>query len=316
MSLRNELVRLGLRWFIKRRSRGQTLESWRRELAGMVALIPQPPAGTQVAHLDADGVRIHRIATPATRDTRHVLYLHGGAYVSGGPAHYRHFTWRIASAAQACVWVPEYRLAPEHPFPAAVEDAVTAYRWLTRRGIHPPQIAVMGDSAGGGLMFAHLLKLRDEGILLPAAAVALSPWTDLALASPSLQRNARADPMLCAAQVPGLARFYLGGADPRMPYASPVYGDPAGLPPSLIHVGSDEILRDDAVRMADRLQAAGCEVTLEVWPRMPHVWHLLAPFVPEAGRAIRRIGDFLRGRLADEAQAAVRGNGIRAKTTL
>lgn len=305
MSLRGELARIGLRWFIKRRSHGQTLDDWRDELHAMEALIPQPPVGTETVRLDAGGVRIHRISTPASQAIRHVLYLHGGAYVSCSPAHYRHFTWRIASAVRACVWVPEYRLAPEHPFPAAIEDAATAYGWLADQGADPRQLAVMGDSAGGGLALGLLLKLRDDGRPLPAATVALSPWTDLALASPSLRLNAKADPMLDAEMVPKLAEFYLAGADARTPYASPVYGDAAGLPPTLIQVGSDEILRDDAVRMADTLKAGGCHVELEIWPRMPHVWQLLAPVVPEARQAIKRVGSFVQRMFAaSDAPAA------------
>ena len=143
-------------------------------------------------------------------------------------------------------------------------------------------MAVMGESSGGGLMLAMLLRLRDEGAPLPAAAVALSPWTDLALTGNSCKLNAKADPMIRSEEAPRLASQYLAGADPRTPYASPVYGDPAGLPPTLIHVGSDEVLLDDSVRMAERMRAAGCEIELEIWPRMPHAWHLWARIMPEA----------------------------------
>jgi epsilon-lactone hydrolase len=152
--------------------------------------------------------------------------------------------------------------------------------------------------AGGGLTLALLLRLRDGGHPLPAAAVAMSPWTDLALTGASLVRNARSDPMLAVADTRLFAGCYLGGFDPRHPYVSPAYGNPAGLPPTLIHVGSDEILHDDAMRMAKNMRAAGCHVELEVWPRMPHVWHLLASVVPEAAKAIARIGAFTDRTLA------------------
>ena len=174
---------------------------------------------------------------------------------------------------------------------------MTAYRWLIADGAHPRRIAIMGDSAGGGLTFAALLKLRDQGVMLPAAAVALSPVTDLALTAPSIRENAKADPFLPASESRRLAEYYLGGADPRTPYASPLYGDPTGLPPTLIHVGSDEILRDDGVRMAERMRAAGCAAEVEVWPRMPHCWHLFWRVMPEAERAIKRIGAFVRSKL-------------------
>ena len=159
------------------------------------------------------------------------------------------------------------------------------------------RIAFVGDSAGGGLALATLYKLRDEGFALPAAAVAVSPWTDLALTGPSLQLNAAVDPMLDVAMLPALANGYLGGADPHNQYASPLYGNASGLPPTLIHVGSDEILRDDAVRMADKLRAAGCDVEIEIWPRMPHAWHHFARVLPEGRDAIARIGAFLQQRL-------------------
>jgi len=292
VSLRSELARLGLRWFIKRR-RYATVAAARQSLLAAARWIPRPRAGTEVRRIDAGGVPGEVITTPASRPDRHVLFLHGGGYVTGSPALYRHFTWRIATAARARVLALDYRLAPEHPFPAALDDSVAAYLWLVGGMGDPRRTAVMGDSAGGGLALALLSRLRDDGLDLPAAAIALSPWTDLALAGASLSLNARSDPMLNAADARLFAECYLAGADPRHPYASPLYGNPAGLPPTLIHVGSDEILRDDAVRMAAALREAGCRVEIEVWRRMPHVWHLFAPVLPEAKQAIANIGAFV-----------------------
>jgi epsilon-lactone hydrolase len=300
VSLRAELARLGLRWFVKRRRRlNPTLASARANMLAAKAWIPAPPAGTEVSAIDAGGVPAELVSTPASQPGRHVLYLHGGGYVTGSPALYRHFTWRVAAAARARVLAIDYRLAPEHPFPAALDDAFAACRWLLGgKAADPHRTAVMGDSAGGGLTLALLLRLRDGGHALPAAAVALSPWTDLALTGASLVRNAGSDPMLAVADTRLFAGCYRGGFDPRHPYVSPVYGNPAGLPPTLIHVGSDEILLDDAMRMAKNLRAAGCHVEIEVWPRMPHVWHLFAPVLPEATRAIARIGAFAERMLA------------------
>jgi epsilon-lactone hydrolase len=299
VSLRAELARLGLRWLVKRPRRlNPTLASARVSLLSAEAWIPVPPAGTEVSAIVAGGVSGELISTPASRPDRHVLYLHGGGYVSGSPALYRHFTWRLATAARARVLAIDYRLAPEHPFPAALDDAFAACRWLLGGKADPQRTAVMGDSAGGGLTLALLLRLRDGGHPLPAAAVALSPWTDLALTGASLVRNAGSDPMLAVADTRLFASCYLGRFDPRHPYVSPVYGNPAGLPPTLIHVGSDEILHDDAVRMAKNLRAAGCHVEIEVWPRMPHVWHLLAPAIPEAAKAIVHVGAFTDRMLA------------------
>jgi acetyl esterase/lipase len=295
MSLRSELVRAGLRWLIKRRiDQDLTLEQHRQFARAVERLVPDPPATTRTLKVNAGGVPADLVSTPASEAHRHVLFLHGGAFVIGSPRLYRHVTWRIASAARARVLAVDYRLAPENPFPAALEDAVTTYHWLLTEGADPRRIAIMGDSAGGGLVFSLMLRLRDQGSPLPAAAVALSPWTDLALTGPSLKLNAAADPMLSPDGPPLFVGDYLAGADPRAPYVSPLYGDPAGLPPTIIQVGSDEVLRDDAVRMADRMRAAGCMVELEIWPRMPHVWHAFVPLIPEARRAIERIGAFVR----------------------
>jgi epsilon-lactone hydrolase len=249
-----------------------------------------------VRRVDLDGVKAVAVVTPEARDGRSMLYLHGGGHVTGTPVLYRDFIWRLAAAARAQVFIIDFRLAPEHPFPAALEDAVKAYRALVAEGTDPRQMAVVGESSGGGLALALLLKLRDEGSRLPAAAVALSPWTDLALTGPSLRLNADADAMIRSEEAPRLARYYLAGADPRTPYASPLYGDPTGLPPTLIQVGSDEVLLDDSVRMAERMRAAGCQVELEIWPRMPHAWHLWARLVPEARAAIERLGAFVQSK--------------------
>ena len=293
-------MRLGVRWLLKHSSRNDvTIEQTRRRAAATERFVPKPPADVQTLGVDAGGVKADRISTPASEPGHYILFLHGGGFIVGSPALYRHLTWRIASAARACVLCVDYRLAPEHPFPAALDDAVAAYHWLLNEGADPRRIAVMGDSAGGGLALSLLLRLRDEGSPLPAAAVALSPWTDLALTGTSLRRNATADPMVSPDQARHFVDYYLAGVDPRTPYVSPLYGEPAGLPPTIIQVGSDEVLRDDAVRMADRMRAAGCRIDLEIWPRMPHVWHLFAPLMPEARRAIERIGAFLMGAIGD-----------------
>lgn len=304
VSLRAELTRLALRWFVKRRAHHETIDEARAGFRAMQRVIPRPPRDVRTTPVDAGGVAGDMVEAPASRADRHVLYLHGGGYRLGSPAMYRHFTWRLAAATRARLLIIALRLAPEHPFPAALEDAVAAYRWLLANGADPRRLAVIGESAGGGLALALLLKLRDEKLPLPAVCVAMSPWTDLALTGASLAQNAKADPMLNADDFPAYAAGYLAGADPRNPYASPLYGDPSGLPSTLIQVGSDEILRDDAVRMADKMRAAQCQVTLEVWPRMPHVWQLMVPFLPEARAALDRIGAFVESALADKTRPA------------
>ncbi len=295
MSLRAELVRLCLPWFMRPGFPSDIpIDDVRRRAARFAQFVPRPPRGTELVAVDAGGVKAERVATPRSRPDRYVLHLHGGAYLFGFPALFRDFTWRIADATGARGLCIDYRLAPEHPFPAAIEDVRAAYRWLVAECAEPRHVAFIGDSSGGGLALASMMRLRDAGSPLPAAAVVISPWTDLALTGQSLTEYRSSDPMVPVELMPRAVELYLAGADPRSPYASPLYGDPASLPPTLIQVGSDEALRDDAVRMAQRLRAAGCKIELEMWPRMFHDWHMFARIVPEARAAIARIGAFLQ----------------------
>jgi len=233
--------------------------------------------------------------TPA--GDRVLLYFHGGGYQIGSPATLRRMVALLAADAQARVLSVDYRLAPEHPFPAAVDDAVAAYRWLLGGGTDPATVALAGDSSGGGLALATLVALRDAGEPMPAAAFAISPWTDLALTGESLRTRAAAEMMVRPDGMPETAALYLAGADPRHPHASPLYADLRGLPPLLIHVGDAEVVLDDSTRFAARAREAGVDVTLEVWDEMPHVWHAFAGLLPEADQAIARAGRWLRARL-------------------
>jgi len=294
ISLRAHAVRLGLRLFVKRRYRREPIEVVRQRFKRMELLVPRPPLGTKTRNFSLNGLPARTITVRKARPGTEVLFLHGGAYSVGSFRNYGHFTWRLGKAARARVLALDYRMAPEHPYPAALNDALAGYCWLLDQGASPDRILLTGDSAGGGLTLALLLKLRDEGVPLPAGAVALSPWTDLATTGASLHTKADTDPMLVASEIPHHAAMYLGGADPRDPYASPLYGDPRGLPPTLIQAGGDEVLLDDGVRMAEKMQAAGCDVELQVWPRMPHVFQLLATVMPEAQAAVAEIARFAR----------------------
>jgi acetyl esterase/lipase len=303
MSLRAEIVRLGLRWLIKPHSDpAVTIARRRQQIGKFQQWVPKPPAGTEIRSGELGGIPVLFVAGPQSRPGRHILFLHGGAYVTGAPELYRHVLWRVAAAAAARVAAVRYRLAPEHPFPAALDDAMAAWHGLLAGGAEPRRAAFLGDSAGGGLALSLALRLRDLDGELPAAIVAMSPWTDLAVTGQSVRRNADTDPMMNPDDLPHLAAQYLDRAEPRDPYASPLYGDPAGLPPTLIQVGGDEILRDDSVRMAARMREAGCEVALEIWPRMPHVWQAFAPVMPEARQALVRIGVFIRQHTASPDQ--------------
>ncbi len=221
-----------------------------------------------------------------------ILYLHGGAFVLGSLAAYRPTLVTYARATRTRLLVIEYRLAPEHPFPAAVDDARTAYHWLLAQGIRPEQIVVMGDSAGGGLALALLLALRDEQTPLPAAAVCLSPWFDLVCTGESMRTRARADVILTPQVLKKAADAYLGTTDPCTPLASPLYADLHGLPPLLLQVGTEDILLDDARRLALRACEAGVSVELEVWPNMIHGWQTFGRRLPEARQARARIARF------------------------
>jgi epsilon-lactone hydrolase len=294
ISIRGHIARLGLRLFVKSGYRREPIEVARERFKRMEWLVPWPPRGTRTENLQIAGMPAAMITVREVRPDYTVLFLHGGAYVVASFRNYGHFTWRIGRAARARVLAIDYRLAPEHPFPAALDDAAVAYRWMLDHGSKSEHILIAGDSAGGGLTLALMLKLRDEGAPLPAAAITLSPWTDLALTAASLHTNAVRDPMLVASEVPRFAEMYAGDADRKHPYLSPLYGDTHGLPPTLIQAGGDEILLDDAGRMAQKMKDAGCDVDYQIWPGMPHVFQLLVPVLPEANAAVEEIGKFVQ----------------------
>ena len=252
------------------------------------------PADVKVERVNAPAAPAEWLRPPSAAPGRVVLYLHGGGYVIGSPRSHRHLAAAIAAAAEASALLLDYRLAPEHPYPAAVEDATAAYRWLLDQAVAPEHIVIAGDSAGGGLAVATLLALREARVPLPAGGVCISPWVDLTCGGASYETKAAADPIVRRAGVEEMARAYLGAAPPRTPLASPLFADLDGLPPLLIHVGSDEVLLDDAVQLAERAKRAGVDATLEVYDRMIHVWHWFLSMLDEAQTAVDTIGRFVR----------------------
>jgi monoterpene epsilon-lactone hydrolase len=242
----------------------------------------------------AAGVRAEWTATPNAVATRAILYVHGGGYVIGSLDSHRHAAAEIGRAAAARVLALDYRLAPEHPFPAPVEDALAGYRHLLAQSFSPAQIAIAGDSAGGGLVVAAMLAIREAGLPQPACGWCISPWVDMESTGESITAKAAEDPVVQRAGLDFMARTYLAGADPRHPHASPLHGDLAGLAPLLIQVGAAETLLDDATRLAARAGAAHVAVTLEIWPEMIHVWHVMHPVLAAGRRAIASGGAFLR----------------------
>jgi len=273
--------------FAERRAR------WEEVYTGWCPPLP----GTIAEPVEVAGLRAEWVAMPDTpaRDDAVALYIHGGGFTAGTVVAYRGLASRYSAAARARVLAFDYRHAPEQPFPAALDDCVRAYLWLTLdHGTPARRIGLVGDSAGGNLVIATLLRLREIGEPLPAAAVCVSPVFDLALTGESVTARASRDPMILPSSLRACSAAYLGGADAKTPLASPLYADLHGLPPLLIEMGSEEMLRDDSVRLAAKARAAGVDVTLEEWPEMIHVWHLFADRLDDARKAIAGVGAFLR----------------------
>ncbi len=256
-------------------------------LAGDIGLEP----------IDANGVAAEWSLAPGSDPSKVLLFFHGGGYCSGSIVSHRGMVTEAGRAAQARTLAVGYRLAPEHPFPAAIEDARSAYRFLLDQGVAPSKIAIGGDSAGGGLTLALMTSVRDAREPLPACAWLVSPWVDLRMTGASLAEKAAIDPLISKPYLEELASAYLAGADPANPLVSPLNADLAGLPPLLVQAGSAETLLDDAVRIARRAGAADVRVNLEIWPHMIHAWHLWAAQLEAGRRAIASAGAFIRAHL-------------------
>jgi monoterpene epsilon-lactone hydrolase len=274
-------------------SESLTIAERRAQYERAERVFPIPP-DVKVELVTAPTAPAEWLTPPGARDVAAVLYLHGGGYVIGSPRSHRHLAAAVGTAAKSRVLLSDYRLAPEHPFPAAVDDAAAAYRWLLERGIAPARVVIAGDSAGGGLTVATLLALRDAGVPLPAAGVCISPWVDLTCGGASYTTRAEADPIVKRDGVAMMAAAYLGNRDLKTPLASPLFAELRGLPPLLIQVGDDEVLLDDSVQLAERARKVAVDVTLDVWPKMVHVWHWFFPMLDEGQAAIDRIGEFVR----------------------
>src|SRR6516165_11668957 len=251
-----------------------------------------------VEPVTANGVRAEWTSTPSDARDAALLWLHGGGYVIGSLDSHRHLVSEAGRAARAWALALDYRLAPEHPFPAAVEDAVSGYRYLLARGIRPGRIAIAGDSAGGGLVVAAMLAIREAGLAQPACGWCISPWVDMEGIGESMSSRAAADPMVQREGLIEMAKLYLGAADPRSPLAAPIYADLRGLSPLLIQVGAAETLLDDAIRLAKVAGATDVRVDLQVWPEMVHVWHLFYPELKARRHAIEQGGAYVRGMMA------------------
>ena len=292
-SLRSRILHRTLRRVTSALDRRLSIQEQRTRLDGIARRGIRLPKGVTVRGLQAGGIHAEWIEALGVASQNAILYLHGGGYCSCSLDTHRGLAARLALASGARVLVIAYHLAPEFPFPAALEDALGAYRWLLGQGLPPENIAIAGDSAGGGLTLACALSLRDASEPLPAALVCLSPWTDLTFSGETIRTLAGVDPLLKPGRLP-IAAYYTGSHDPAEALISPLFADLRGLPPLLIHVGSDEILLSDSTRLAEKARCAGVDVTLEIWKDMWHVFQVFAPYVPEAQESIDLIGAFVR----------------------
>lgn len=296
----------------------EATETGGREIDAVIAMIEANPFAEEVADvrvqfdamgapiaddikvekIDANGVPCQMLTPPGADADRVIVYVHGGGYVFGSLVSHGGVVGELARASACRALQVDYRLAPEHPFPAAVEDACAAYRYLVANGTAPEKITIMGDSAGGGLAIATIVALRDAGDTGPGAVVCLSPWVDLEGTGDSVTSRADRDPMVDPEMLHGIAATYLAGADPKSPAASPIHANLNGLPPLLIQVGEREILFSDAEALATKAKIAGADVTFEEWPEMIHVWHLFYPMLTEGRDAIKRVGEFVQEKTA------------------
>lgn len=268
------------------------LEESRKGWEEQAALIPLPE-GTTYHEVNAGGVKAEFVKAPNARADQIVLYFHGGGYSSGSPTTHRNLAAHLSAGSGREVLLVDYRLAPEHPFPAAIDDGYSVYNWLLDRGFKGKDVVIGGDSAGGGLTMALSYRLRESGKELPKALFLLSPWLDLTASGESHTTKVEVDPMIRLGSLINAREWYCNEEQFENPLVSPVFGELNGLPPIYIQVGSDEILLSDSEMLAKKAKAAGVDVTYEEWKGLWHVWHLSAGFVPEAGDALAKVGTYI-----------------------
>ena len=277
--------------------KAESVEEQRTRFEMAQGLMTARPAGVTWNEVDAGGVPAIWADSEDGSMNHVVLYLHGGGYVIGSATGSQHFTGQLAKAVGCRVLSVDYRLAPEHPHPAAVEDSTATYRWLLDQGYGTESLAIAGASAGGGLTISTLLKLRDDGVALPTAGVAISPWVDMEIIGESMVTRKDVDILISKERLTDWAEAFLVGQDTRDPLAAPLYGNFDCIPPLLVQVGDEETLLDDSTRMAEVASLAGVDVSLEVFPEMQHVFQLFVGNMPEADEALAKIAAWLRPRL-------------------
>ena len=294
MSFRAKLINFLLRKTLKKMliQQGADIPVLRQRLGASERAAGKPRLGIQIEDIDLDGLGLQKVVHDDCTSQQAVLYFHGGGYVLAGSAGHVALAGRLSELAGVAVYLVDYRLAPEQPFPAAVDDALKAYQGLLERGYEASNLILAGDSAGGGLAAATLLNLKNLGYPQPAAALLLSPWLDLSLSGDSMIGNNDKDVMLSTAVLTAWANAYLQDRDPLAPLASPIYGDLSGLAPILVHVGSTEVLRSDAEDFVDRVIEQGGSAVLKIWDDLPHVFQVLLGRVPEAEESIALLAQY------------------------
>ena len=311
-SLRANCTNVFLRWCVKSRLRRnenlepRRLQAKRRRGRICARWLVKPVRGTRVISVDEAGVRAEWVIAPGVSIKYAVFFVRGGAFMIGSLALYRRLASILSQASRAAVFCIDYRRAPEHPFPSALDDVRAGWEWLSAAGLPASRIVAAGDSAGGNLMLSTMMTLRDERQPLPAAILAMAPWTDLTLSGDSIRRNASLDPYIPVNMLEPVINAYLRGADPASPRASPLFGSLAGFPPMMIHVGGKEILLDDSTRFATAARAAGVDARLKLWSGLPHGFQLFTPFVPEAAISLNELGQFARSHLSPSGSAFCR----------
>ncbi|BBO81550.1 hypothetical protein DSCO28_21160 [Desulfosarcina ovata subsp. sediminis] len=294
LSLRSRLCRLTTKYVVAPKLNNiSSIDKARKDMEKMARFSKLPPH-TQVEKVTLNGIPAEWVYANTAREDRAILFLHGGGYNLCSPNTHREIGAHISKASGAKLLLIDYRLAPEHPFPAALEDALSAYRWLINQGLPGKSIAIAGDSAGGGLALSTAISIRDAGDPLPSSIACISPWTDLVFTGNSIKTNSEIDPLVDAPAGKVMAENYIGDNDPHNPGISPLYADLKGLPPLLIHVGTDELLLDDSKRVAKKAEDAGVNVTLKIYDKLWHVFHLNLKAMPEARAAVAEFAAFIK----------------------
>jgi len=288
---------LYLEWAAARKANPQMSLDEQRDMIEPWPVIAAEPRGIDYIEIEVGGVTALWAVPKGCAQDRVVLCVHGGGFVTGSMYSHRKFYGHLAKAIGCRALIPDYRRSPEHAFPAALDDVVAAYRWLLDQGLEANHIVLAGDSSGGGLIIASQLRARDVGLPMPAASLPISPWLDMAVTGESIASNFGKDALFTKEMIQGLARALLGDADPRDPFASPLYADLSGFAPIYIQVGGDEMIRDDSVRIAERAKKAGVDVRLDVFPGQQHTFQMAAGRAPLADEAIRRMADWVRPKL-------------------